>query len=49
MKRWVLHIILCILVLLPGLLFAAGGQEPPEITGSVTGTCGTPCLELASN
>jgi len=33
---WVFHIILCVLVLIPGLLFASGGQEPPEITGSVT-------------
>jgi sn-glycerol 3-phosphate transport system substrate-binding protein len=36
MKRWVLRIFLCSLFLLPGLLFAGGGQEPPDLTGSVT-------------
>ena len=36
MKRLVLHIVLCGLLLLPGLLFAGGGQEPPDLTAPVT-------------
>ena len=36
MKRQVFFVILCGLLLLPGLLFASGSQEPPELTGSVT-------------
>jgi sn-glycerol 3-phosphate transport system substrate-binding protein len=36
MKRWVLHIIISVLLLLPGLLFAGGSQEPPDLTGAVS-------------
>ena len=36
MKRRVLRISLCGLLLLPGLLFAAGSQEPPDLTAPVS-------------
>jgi sn-glycerol 3-phosphate transport system substrate-binding protein len=36
MKRWILPVLLCALFLLPGMLFAGGTQETPEISGPVT-------------